>query len=154
MSNKECQGRCESRDAVMDWYSHFVLSPSSSTTLEADFCVSALEEALNISKPRFSTRIKALISPAGHFLEHRRMRVSRSVWTARAEPSAVNHMTIVQNLSRDNVVGARWRDADINSNAQWKNSKTPAPPAINSSGSTIWRAVFGCGRSLIGHSLI
>ena len=37
--------------AVMDWYSRYVLSWSLSTTLDADFCVSALEEALSVSKP-------------------------------------------------------------------------------------------------------
>lgn len=51
MSTTERQGRCESRDAAMDWCSHFVLFRSLSTSLDADFCVPASEEALHVSKP-------------------------------------------------------------------------------------------------------
>ena len=37
--------------AIMDWYSRYVLSWELSTTLEADFCISALEQALAIGRP-------------------------------------------------------------------------------------------------------
>ena len=37
--------------AIMDWYSRYVLSRRVSNTLEADFCVDALEEALSKGKP-------------------------------------------------------------------------------------------------------
>jgi len=37
--------------AVMDWYSRYVLSWALSTTLEKDFCLQALQEALARSKP-------------------------------------------------------------------------------------------------------
>jgi len=37
--------------AVMDWFSRYVLSWEVSVTLEADFCVSALKEALSFGKP-------------------------------------------------------------------------------------------------------
>ena len=37
--------------AIMDWYSRYVLSWEVSLSLEKDFCVSALEKALLISKP-------------------------------------------------------------------------------------------------------
>jgi putative transposase len=37
--------------AIMDWYSRFVLSWRLSNTLESEFCVSALEEALSRGKP-------------------------------------------------------------------------------------------------------
>lgn len=37
--------------AVMDWFSRYVVSWELSTRLEADFCVSALEEALSIAIP-------------------------------------------------------------------------------------------------------
>ncbi len=37
--------------AVMDWYSRYILSWSLSTTLNAEFCVEALKDALAISKP-------------------------------------------------------------------------------------------------------
>lgn len=38
--------------AVMDWHSRFVLSWELSITMEADFCVSALEQALEINTPQ------------------------------------------------------------------------------------------------------
>ena len=37
--------------AVMDWFSRYVLAWRLSNTLEADFCVEALEEALDMQKP-------------------------------------------------------------------------------------------------------
>lgn len=37
--------------AIMDWYSRYVLSWRLSNTLENSFCIEALEEALDISKP-------------------------------------------------------------------------------------------------------
>jgi putative transposase len=37
--------------AIMDWYSRYVLSWRLSNTLESEFCVSALEEALGRGKP-------------------------------------------------------------------------------------------------------
>ncbi len=37
--------------AVIDWYSRYVLSWEISTTLETDFCVSALERALAVGQP-------------------------------------------------------------------------------------------------------
>ena len=37
--------------AIMDWHSRYVLTWKLSNTLEADFCVEALEEALNKGKP-------------------------------------------------------------------------------------------------------
>ena len=38
--------------AIMDWYSRYVLSWQLPTTMEADFCVEALEQALGSSRPR------------------------------------------------------------------------------------------------------
>ena len=37
--------------AIIDWYSRYVLSWRLSNTLEADFCVEALEEALGKGRP-------------------------------------------------------------------------------------------------------
>lgn len=37
--------------AVIDWYSRYVLSWEISTTMETDFCVSALERALGLGQP-------------------------------------------------------------------------------------------------------
>ena len=37
--------------AVMDWYSRFILSWEISTTLDSDFCLTALERALQLSRP-------------------------------------------------------------------------------------------------------
>jgi putative transposase len=38
--------------AIMDWHSRFVLSWEISNTLDVSFCLSALEQALELSKPR------------------------------------------------------------------------------------------------------
>ena len=38
--------------AIMDWYSRYVLAWRLSNTLDADFCVDALEEALRQGKPQ------------------------------------------------------------------------------------------------------
>ena len=37
--------------AIIDWYSRYVISWRLSNTLDADFCVAAMEEALSKSKP-------------------------------------------------------------------------------------------------------
>lgn len=37
--------------AVIDWYSRYVISWRLSNTLDSDFCVDALEQALNSGKP-------------------------------------------------------------------------------------------------------
>ncbi len=37
--------------AVMDWFSRYVLAWRTSITLEADFCLAALEQALGVAKP-------------------------------------------------------------------------------------------------------
>ena len=37
--------------AIMDWYSRYVLAWEISTTLDASFCISALEESLELSRP-------------------------------------------------------------------------------------------------------
>ena len=40
--------------AIMDWFSRYVLSWELSLSLETDFCVSALEAALEVSRPEIS----------------------------------------------------------------------------------------------------
>ncbi len=40
--------------AIMDWFSRYVLSWEVSNTLEADFCVSALDAALRMARPEIS----------------------------------------------------------------------------------------------------
>jgi putative transposase len=37
--------------AVIDWYSRYVLSWEVSTTMESEFCVSALNQSLQVAKP-------------------------------------------------------------------------------------------------------
>ena len=38
--------------AIMDWYSRFILAWENSTTLDTVFCLAALEQALELSRPR------------------------------------------------------------------------------------------------------
>ncbi len=50
--------------AIMDWYSRKVLSWRVSNSMDTDFCVEALEEAINrYGAPGYSTPIKVLNSP-------------------------------------------------------------------------------------------
>jgi putative transposase len=37
--------------AIIDWYSRYVLSWEVSTTMESEFCVSALNRSLQVAKP-------------------------------------------------------------------------------------------------------
>ena len=46
--------------AIMDWHSRYVLAWRLSNTLEVDFCVAALEEALSKGRPQIFTRIPHL----------------------------------------------------------------------------------------------
>ena len=51
--------------AIMDWHSRYVLAWRLSNTLEVDFCVAALEEALSKGRPQiFNTATRAASSPA------------------------------------------------------------------------------------------
>ena len=87
--------------AVMDWFSRRVLAWRVSITLEADFCVEALQEVIpclaippaspaepwpaspGMVNPRFSIPIRAFSSPAPGFLTSWRATPSGSAWTAR-----------------------------------------------------------------------
>jgi putative transposase len=65
--------------AIMDWYSRYVLAWRLSNTLEASFCVEALEEALNKGVPEiFNTDQGAQFTSQAFtwLLEQHRVRVS------------------------------------------------------------------------------
>jgi len=71
--------------AVIDWFSRRVLSHRVSITMEAEFCIEALQEPLrNMASRKSSTRIRAANSPApispACFLKT----ASPSAWTAKA----------------------------------------------------------------------
>jgi putative transposase len=70
--------------AVMDWFSRRVLAWRLSITVEADFCVEALQEAIaRMVSPRFSIPIKECSSPAPDFSTSWKAAASGSAWTAR-----------------------------------------------------------------------
>ena len=75
--------------AVMDWFSRYVLSWRISNTLEVDFCLEALDEALSIGKPEIfnSDQGSQLTSPR---------------FTGHLEMDTVEHQT-----SSSNAFGAR-----------------------------------------------
>ena len=50
--------------AIMDWHSRYVVAWRLSNTLEADFCVDALKEALGKASRRCSTPTRAASLPA------------------------------------------------------------------------------------------
>ena len=71
--------------AVVDWFTRRVLSHRVSITMEAGFCVEALEEAIaKHASPRFSTATRAVSSPARRSPASSRQTGSPSAWTARA----------------------------------------------------------------------
>ena len=50
--------------AVMDWYSRYVLSWKLSNSMDVEFCLEALDDALTQGLPRSSTPIREPSSPA------------------------------------------------------------------------------------------
>ena len=71
--------------AVVDWFTRRVLSHRVSITMEAGFCIEALEEAIgNTASRRFSTPTRAANSPARRSPASCSRTASPSVWTARA----------------------------------------------------------------------
>ena len=71
--------------AVIDWFSRRVLSHRVSITMEAGFCIEALQEALaKHGKPENSTRIRAANSPAPSSPACFLKAASPSAWTAKA----------------------------------------------------------------------
>ena len=77
--------------AIMDWHSRYVVSWRLSNTLEADFCIKALQEALGQGQPEvFNTdqslplrRQGVASSPAGGSSMCCRNTGSRSAWMRR-----------------------------------------------------------------------
>ena len=56
--------------AIMDWMSRFVLSFKLSTTLEVDFCIQALQEALKVKTPRIFNSDQGSQFTSLAFLKH------------------------------------------------------------------------------------
>jgi len=53
--------------AIMDWYSRYVLAWDISITLDADFCIRALERALSISRPEIFNSDQGVQFTSGNF---------------------------------------------------------------------------------------
>ena len=74
--------------ALIDWFSRRVFSHRVSITMEAGFCIEALEErSANTASPRFSIATRAVSSPARRLRAPSKRTGSPSAWTARV-PSA------------------------------------------------------------------
>ena len=73
--------------AIMDWYSRKVLSWRISNTMEAEFCVACLEEALQrYGAPEIFNTDKAASSPLRPLQACFRRMMYGSVWMAAAGP--------------------------------------------------------------------
>ena len=71
--------------AVVDWFSRRVLAWRLSITMEASFCIEALEEALSANeKPEIFNTIRAVNSPARASPGFSGRTASTSAWTAKA----------------------------------------------------------------------
>ena len=79
--------------AIMDWYSRHVVAWRVSNTLDADFCVEALEEALSRGPLKSLTPTKGASSPARDLAvsysstasESAPMNTGPSAWTGRGD---------------------------------------------------------------------
>ena len=69
--------------AIMDWHSRYVLSWRLSNTMDVDFCIEALEEALSKGKPEIFNTDQGSQSPARLLRACCWSMVFRSAWTAR-----------------------------------------------------------------------
>ena len=69
---------------VMDWYSRYVLSWRLSNTLDGQFCLEALEEALRAGRQRSSTPTRACSTRPRRSPPGWSWRAWRSAWTAAA----------------------------------------------------------------------
>ena len=76
--------------AIIDWYSRYVLSFGISITLEADFCVQALERALIRATPEIFNSDRVHNSQARAIPELSKQPVFASAGTARAEQSTTS----------------------------------------------------------------
>lgn len=54
----------------MDWYSRYVISWELSTSLEADFCIRALEKALSIGRPEIFNTDQGSQFTSNDFTQH------------------------------------------------------------------------------------
>jgi len=70
--------------AIIEWYSRYVISWRLSNTLDAGFCVEALEEALSKGTPEIFNTDQAPSSPARRLPVYWPATGLRSAWTARA----------------------------------------------------------------------
>ncbi len=74
--------------AIMDWYSRKVLAWRLSNTMDAEFCVEALKDALaNHGTPEIFNTDRAANSPAAVGLRFWWMQRARSAWTAKGAGS-------------------------------------------------------------------
>ena len=72
--------------AIMDWHSRYVLAWRLSNTLEVDFCVAALEEALSKGRPQiFNTDQGSQFTSEAFTRIHRRYDVAAAEWVMRGK---------------------------------------------------------------------
>ena len=70
--------------ATIDWYSRYVISCELSNTLDADFCIHALNRALDQAQPDIFNTDQGCQFTSHDFLAPCRNGKSRSAWTAKA----------------------------------------------------------------------
>ena len=67
---------------ILDWYSRYILAWRLSNSLESDFCLEALREALRKGKPEIFTPIRAVSLHQGNLSHCWKARGFESVWMA------------------------------------------------------------------------
>jgi putative transposase len=79
--------------AVMDWFSRRVLAWPLSIGMDTDFCVEALQEAMErFGHPKCSTPIKACSSPVLRFSTSWKAAVCAPAWTAKGGSSTTSSL--------------------------------------------------------------
>ena len=78
---------------IMDWYSHYVLSWEISTTMDSGFCVSALDQALELSRPEIFNTDQGSQFTSTNFLKRLEEQQVRSAWMAGAWTSTSSSTT-------------------------------------------------------------
>jgi transposase InsO family protein len=72
---------------VLDWYSRYILSWALSQSLEIDFVLDAVDQALIQATLKSGTAIRAAISPARPIRNNCKTPLSKSAWMAADVPA-------------------------------------------------------------------
>ena len=132
--------------AIIDWYSRYVLSWEVSTTMESEFCLSALNRSLQVAKPEIFNTDQGRSSQAMRSLEFSKSARSPSAWMGEVEhwtTSSSNGSGAASNTKRSTCEIIRPRRRPLQA---WENtsSSTTESGFISRSTTKLRRPFTGC----------